>query len=178
MKMGLEKPGLLRADFYVKWLDSLDILDAVRYHGHPLTHFRLIGCEPNRIDRVKRLVTILRRCLSGELYCFGMVFNTAADLDQGAHWVAYYVDCLTSTISFFDSKGSPPKGAIRELPSLFPPSFRLELHTDIEHQTGGSQCGIYVIWWLLHMASGRGRVYKRIPDNMMEKTRDKIFRKV
>lgn len=173
-----EKPALLRNGFYTKWLDSLDILDALRYHGQRLGHFRLLGCEPNRLDRVKRLVAILKRCLSGKLYCFGMVFNTSAEMDKGSHWVAYYVNCLTCTISYFDSQGNEPSGALSRLPELFPKSFHSELHTDLRHQSGASQCGVYVIWWLLHMASGGGKLTERIPDRAMCRVRDLLFRKV
>ena len=108
------------------------------------------------------------------------------------------VDCV---VFYFDSVGNPIPSEIRALVDRIlqqGPScgkeFEFYENTKVEHQTGGTECGVYSLFFIITMLTGkaeRGKAEKtilhtmkdkvtffttkRIPDKYIEKYRNRFF---
>ena len=90
----------------------------------------------------------------------GIVFNTDPHNKPGQHWISMFINIKKKQIFFFDSVGTkaPPQvmdlvNRIKEQGKQMNPKilFTFDENHPVEHQYGNSQCGIYSIFFIVHM---------------------------
>lgn len=123
---------------------------------------------------------------------FACVVNTDYSTGPGKHWVAVFVDCRGPgpwTVEYFNSTGRPPprpmvawleRTRARLAAHRGPPGAAVEVVTDVNHQEGRTECGIYSLFYIRRRLEGtpidffRGM---RIADDAMTAFRPHVFRR-
>jgi len=95
----------------------------------------------------------------------GIVFNTDPHDQGGEHWISLYVDLDNLIIMFFDSTGhaAPPEVVeLMERIETYMHSLEnkknlkvLKPVSKMKHQTKNSECGIYTLFFLITMWTGK-----------------------
>ena len=89
-----------------------------------------------------------------------MIFNTDPHNKPGQHWISMFINIKKKQIFFFDSTGDKPNVQIMKLVnriidqglSMNPPiKFKFDSNEGIEHQYGNTECGIYSLFFNVHM---------------------------
>ena len=152
-----------------EWLSSLDIIKVMKQYEKAYKCFEFIGPTPIDFDTKK----MYGSCVWEELCNFnlqeqiksgktkiGIVFNTDPHDKPGQHWISMFINIKKKQIFFFDSVGRKAPKEIMVLveriiqqgnqmhPKL---SFKFDENHPVEHQYGDSQCGIYSIFFIVHM---------------------------
>ena len=177
-----------------EWLSSTDIEKVMKQYEHTYPHFAFIGPSPLDFDKKK----LYNACVWEELCNFdlkkylkknktkiGIIFNMDPHYKGGSHWMCMMVDISKQIIYYFDSNGDKcPKEInnlverIQEQGRAFNIDFKFEENHPYEHQEGDTECGMYVLYFIITILTGK-RNYKfftsqKITDDDMEKYR-KIF---
>ncbi len=152
-----------------EWLSSIDIMKVMKQYEKAYKCFDFIGPSPINFDTKK----LYGECVWEELCNFnlekiikngktkiGIIFNTDPDYKPGQHWISMFINIKKKTIFFFDSTGDPaPKEVeklierIKEQGLALQPSinFKVDSNEGIEHQYGNTECGIYSLFFIVHM---------------------------
>jgi len=152
-----------------EWLTSVDITKVMKQYEKAYKCFDFIG--PSPIDFDTRLM--YGECVWDELCNFniedqikrgktkiGIIFNTDPHYKSGEHWLSMFINIEKRTISFFDSVGNKIPDKIFKLVeritkqgmSMNPPmKFEFDQNHPVEHQYGTTECGIYSIFFIVHM---------------------------
>ena len=179
----------------VEWLSSTDILDVMTQYEKTYKHFDFLGPSPIDYREV-----VLGQCVWDELCKFdlhkmlqrgktqiGIVFNLDTHDKSGSHWVAMFIDVPHRGIYYFDSTGDAMPlylnqfvTTIMEQGKKMNMHFRFKQNHPKEHQQGGTECGIYVLYFIVNMIHhGNFKMFNSrnhtIPDKMMEELRDDFF---
>jgi Ulp1 family protease len=118
----------------------------------------------------------------------GIIFNTDPDYKPGQHWISMFINIKKKKIFFFDSTGDPPPKEVNELiqkiiqqgnnhvPKI---KFEVDSNEGIEHQYGNTECGIYSIFFIIHMLEDKMTEHYLkthiLKDEYMEKFRHIYF---
>lgn len=198
-----------------EWLSNHDIIRVLSQYEEKYPEFKIIG--PTPIDFDTRIPEENGKCVWEELCRFsvkneldkgiekiGVVFNLDKHDESGSHWVSLYIDMVDCVVFYFDSVGNPIPSEIRALVDRIlqqGPScgkeFEFYENTKVEHQTGGTECGVYSLFFIITMLTGiiedgktskTGKTIlhtmkdkvtffttKRIPDKYIEKYRNRFF---
>lgn len=180
-----------------EWLSSVDIMKVMKQYEKAYKHFDFMGPTPINFDSRK----LYGECVWEELCNFdlqklikkgktmiGIIFNTDPDNKPGQHWISMFVNIKKKIIFFFDSTGD---AAPREVMALVkriqtqglalhtPIKFKFDSNKGIEHQYGNTECGMYSIYFIVHMLENKMTEYyikKHIlKDEYMEKFRKIYF---
>jgi Ulp1 family protease len=119
----------------------------------------------------------------------GIVFNLDTHDKGGSHWVALYLDMNKQYIYYFDSCGDEVPDEVKVLMSRMKKEcdsmgYRMKLMNNVgmQHQHGNTECGIYVLYFIITMLEGvhSPRFFKthKVPDREMEMFRDIYFNKI
>lgn len=152
-----------------EWLSSVDIIKVMKQYEKAYKCFDFIG--PSPIDFDTRL--LYGECVWEELCNFnleklikkgktkiGIIFNTDPHNKPGQHWISMFINIKTKKIFFFDSTGDKMPHQIKALikkikyqgfnikPKI---NFKVDSNEGIEHQYGNTECGIYSIFFIVHM---------------------------
>lgn len=152
-----------------EWLSSVDIMKVMRQYEKAYDCFDFMGPTPINFDSRK----LYGECVWEELCNFnldkmikkgktkiGIIFNTDPDYKPGQHWISMFINIKKKTIFFFDSTGDPAPPEVMALVkkiqkqglSLKPPiKFKFDSNEGVEHQYGNTECGIYSIFFIVHM---------------------------
>lgn len=152
-----------------EWLSSTDIIKVMKQYEKAYKCFDFIGPTPINFNSRK----LYGECVWDELCNFrldklmkrgihkiGIIFNTDPDYKPGQHWISMFVNIKKAQIFFFDSTGdSPPKevkALIRKIVEQgaalkTPVHFKVDSNEGVEHQYGNTECGIYSIFFIVHM---------------------------
>lgn len=152
-----------------EWLSSVDIMNVMKQYEKAYKCFDFIGPSPIDFDTRK----LYGECVWDELCNFsikdqikkgktkiGIVFNTDPHDEPGEHWISMFINIKKRKIFFFDSAGDgPPKEVmvlvnriIDEGKNMKPPvKFVFDSNKGIEHQYGNTECGIYSIFFIVHL---------------------------
>ena len=152
-----------------EWLSSIDIDKVMKQYKKAYKCFEFIG--PSPIDFDKKLS--YGECVWNELCNFslanqikkgknkiGIIFNTDTHNKSGAHWISLFINIKKKKICFFDSVGSKitPEinkfvDRIKEQGHKLNPkiNFKYEDSGGTEHQNGNTECGIYSLFFIIHM---------------------------
>ena len=89
-----------------------------------------------------------------------MIFNTDPHDKGGSHWISMFVNIKKNTIFFFDSAGDKiPKQIMKLVNRIIkqgkeldePITFKFDQNHPVEHQYGESECGIYALYFIVHL---------------------------
>jgi hypothetical protein len=152
-----------------EWLSSIDIIKVMKQYEKAYKCFDFIG--PSPIDFNKR--KLYGECVWEELCNFnleeqikkgktkiGIIFNTDPHNKPGEHWISMFVNIKKRKIFFFDSVGNRAPREVMEFvdkvkkqgqnmnPKI---SFTYDENHPIEHQYGNTECGIYSLFFIVHM---------------------------
>ena len=177
-----------------EWLSSVDITNVMKQYEKKYKCFDFIGPSPIDFD-----TKLLRgECVWDELCNFdlkkqmargktkiGMIFNTDPHNKDGEHWVSMFVNIKLKTIFYFDSAGDEVKPEIKALADRIIEQgkmqnigFLFDQNHPFEHQQGGTECGIYSLYFIAHMLEDKTNAqYLKthvLSDKYIEKFR-KIF---
>lgn len=178
-----------------EWLSSIDIVQVMNQYEKKYKCFDFLGPSPIDYDTHK----LYGKCVWEELCHFdlakhiqkkhnkiGVIFNLDPHYKGGSHWVSLFINIKNKTIFFFDSTGEqiPPQinkfvntviEQGKQLPN--PINFKFDQNYPVEHQYGNTECGIYSIFFIIHMLEDKitGHYLKTniLKDEYIEK-----FRKV
>lgn len=191
------------------WLNTMNINEVMEQYQKEYKDFAFIATAPMDFDTVpasydnlpyKFSLENLNKLYNAEKTKFGAVFNLDKHNQSGSHWVAFFADMKPKIkddiktgikkglIYFFDSYGKKPTPEIRKLIRRFHrlmtekgiKNIRVE-HNKVEHQKGGSECGLYSIHFIMRMVKGEpfDNDSKRVfSDEYVNQMRDIIFLKV
>ena len=152
-----------------EWLSSTDIMKVMKQYEKAYKCFDFIGPTPINFNTRK----LYGECVWEELCNFnleklinkgikkiGIIFNTDPDTKPGQHWISMFINIKKKTIFFFDSTGDPAPKEVNELINKIieqghnldkPINFKVDSNKGIEHQYGNTECGIYSIFFIVHM---------------------------
>jgi hypothetical protein len=152
-----------------EWLSSIDILDVMNQYVKIYKCFEFIGPTPIDFDAMETK----KECVWDELCRFsledqirrgktkiGVIFNTDPHNKSGEHWISLFINIKKGFIYFFDSAGDKIPNRInkfvkrviqqgKKLPT--PIIFKFDQNYPKEHQYGESECGMYSLFFIVHM---------------------------
>ena len=191
-----EKPEAWDKNFN-EWLSTTDIDVVLKQYEKSDTHFFYYGATPMDFDlkeggtcAVNSLCKFnLKEHLAKGQTKIGIVFNTDDHDEPGEHWISMYIDCKginlnVPCIYFFDSTGDPaPQEIVDLIKNIKEQGLQngitfTDLHNDLEHQTGNSECGMYSLHFMIYMLED-GNFMKYVKnkksDEYIEKFRNVFF---
>ena len=174
-----------------EWLSNYDIFNVLTQWEDAYPEFEFIG--PTFIDfDAQREGSASGTCVERELCKFSLedqiragrkkvaiVFNLDKHTQSGSHWVSLWVDIQDRFIFYFDSAGTkiPPEIArlvsrIREQGNArkrSPIKFRFYENHPMEHQYGNTECGMYSLFFIITMLTGRVMNTVHRADDLLSK---------
>ena len=203
-----------------EWLSSDEIINVMKQYERVFPEFAFLGPSPTDY-----FVKTGPRCVWEDLCKFnlknyirkkktkiGVVFNIDPHTKPGSHWVALFINTEKRALYFFDSTGDRIHKHINRFRKAVQEQAWRDLHQryrfsqnhPVEHQFGDTECGMYVLFFIITMLEhdkegvdgaalgkalktqlkGGGRdvfesVFKnaqnKFPDKLMEKLRNNYF---
>ena len=178
-----------------EWLSSTDILDVMRQYEKAYKCFVFLGPSPIDYDTRK----LYGECIWQELCQFnlkeqikngkkkiGIIFNLDPHYKPGSHWVSLFVNVKKKQIYYFDSAGEaiPPNimkfvDEVTKQGKALGIDFKFDQNHPVEHQYGNTECGIYAIYFIVHMLEDKINSYYLkhhiLKDKYIEKFRKIYF---
>jgi hypothetical protein len=180
-----------------EWLTSMDIVNVMKQFENAYKCFEFIG--PSPIDFDKKL--LFGECVWDELCKFsvkdqikrgkfklGFIFNTDTHDKSGEHWISMFINIKKAHIYFFDSVGeTAPKEVKVFVDRVIKQGKELGIHFKydenhpVEHQYGETECGIYSLFFIVHMLQDKITEHYLethvLKDKFMSEFREKYFNK-
>lgn len=175
-----------------KWLNSNDISYVMEQYEEAYPNFEFMG--PHPIDfAAPDPYTKDGKCLINEMCeirvtnalsqgteSIGVVYNLDPHFKGGSHWVAVYIDLKNHKTYYFDSYAiEPPKQIATFMKWLTTQDSAMKLfYNGNRFQKGGSECGMYSMYFILRMLEGDDfQAFSRTkpPDSFMLDLRDWLF---
>jgi len=180
-----------------EWLSSIDIIKVMKQYEKAFKCFDFIGPTPIDFDKKE----LYGECVWEELCNFnlkqqikegktkvGIIFNTDPHNKPGEHWISMFINIKKGKIFFFDSVGRTAPNEIIQFverikmqgQQLNPKiNFTYDQNHPVEHQYGNTECGIYSIFFIVHMLEDKlTEHYLKthiLKDKYMEKFRKIYF---
>lgn len=179
-----------------EWLSSIDILKVMNQYDKKYKCFEFMGPSPIDYDTHQ----LYGECVWEELCNFnlveqikkgktkiGIIFNLDPHYKGGSHWFSLFINIKKKQIFFFDSAGDKIPNQIKKfvdtvinqgeaLPNKI--QFVFDENYPVEHQYGNTECGIYSLFFIIHMLEDKitGHYLKThvLKDKYMENFR-KIY---
>jgi hypothetical protein len=186
-----------------EWLSSSDIVNVLRQYEATFNEFKFLGPSPTDYYFMETPTQCvwqslcqfnLRQHLASGKRKFGIVFNIDPHDLPGSHWVAVFINADTRRIYYFDSTGDEiHKDILRFVREVqdksreIGPEYEFDIKTSqthpLEHQYGDTECGMYVLYFIITMLRNKRDVYqsvfknpkRKIPDKAMERLRYEYF---
>lgn len=181
-----------------EWLSSTEIENVMKQYEKAYKCFKFIG--PTPIDFDARVGTStscvwpalchfsLANLIKEKKNKIGIIFNTDPHDKGGQHWISMFINIRKGLIYFFDSVGDKAPKEIVALvdrivaqgEALNPPiHFKFDQNWPTEHQYGNTECGIYSLYFIVHMLEDKitSHYLKThvLKDKYMEKFRKIYF---
>ena len=151
-----------------EWLSNYDISKVLQQYKEFHKEFDFIS--PSPIDFDHKVGT---HCVSDRLCHFHVAsyvkrgitkiaipLNTDEHDEDGSHWVSLFVDLERKFIFYFDSANQSMPTEVRVLIDRIKAQTPLKEYTQTaQHQRGESECGMYVLFFLISMLKGRTPKY-------------------
>lgn len=149
-----------------EWLSTIDINDSMEQYVRKYKGFKFFGAVPMDFAKLHGLeiADVDYNSLSNKgITKMGVIFNLDNHDQPGSHWTAMYTDFNKGHIFYFDSVGTEPEPRVRELmrkQARYMETIGKDVNsirTDynkIQHQRGGSECGVYSMNFLIRMTRG------------------------
>ena len=179
-----------------EWLSSIDIANSMKQYEHAIKSFLFIGPSPVDYDKIiedgncvwNELCEFdLMRHIKNGKNKIGVIFNTDTHDKPGSHWVSLYIDVKAKVIFFFDSTSDLPQNRIKRFMKTVKEQgkragIEFEVYiNDVPHQRNDTECGVYSIFMIIHMITGKMTVHdfmnkdKKLTDKYMQRFRRKYF---
>jgi hypothetical protein len=193
-----------------EWLSNYDIMNVLEQYEERYKHFEFIGPTPIDFDSLKHGTCVYNELCKFNLAALikkgktkiGIVFNLSPSTSSGSHWVSMFIDTNHKVIFFFDSAGETIPKEIEVFKDRVQAQAKEMLGSDKEepydyyenhpqeHQFGNTECGVYSLFFIITMLTGRtelskGRLsmkrkielfqHKTIKDEYIEKYRNVYF---
>jgi hypothetical protein len=162
------------------WLTSDSVTAFLSSLGSRFKRFKTLGWyDSNHLDR---MLKILRKDWTGvQPTRFAGVIKLG-----GLHYMAVYFDVSSHSAEYFDSFGNGPDAKVRafldeavaHLETKHGCEFALRT-PKIAHQTGGRECGMYALWFVMQRLQGKTYAWtqkRAFPDAQMAALRPEYFR--
>jgi hypothetical protein len=152
-----------------EWLSSIDILEVMNQYEKKYKCFDFLGPSPIDYDAHR----LYEECVWEELCHFnlesqikkghkkiGVIFNLDPHYKGGSHWVSLFINIPKKTIFYFDSSGETCPEQIKKFVNMVieqgkkltnPIHFKFDENHPVEHQYGNTECGIYSLFFIVHM---------------------------
>ena len=161
-----------------EWLSSTDILKVMKQYEKAYKCFEFMGPSPIDYDTKQ----MYGECVWQEL----CEFNLDPHDKGGSHWVSMFINIKKHTIFYFDSAGEkiPPQimkfaNTIITQGKSLGMNFTFDQNHPVEHQYGNTECGIYSLFFIVHMLEDKitSHYLKThiLKDKYMEKFRKVYF---
>lgn len=187
------------------WLSDEDIVNVLHQYEYIYPTFLFFEPSPIDFDYKKDNVCVDTSVCDFNIAKyprkkkFGFVFNLSKHNQIGTHWVALYVSVTDSFIYYFDSNGDKIPKEVKSLVERIQTQglsqnikFIFHQNNKIEHQRSNTECGMYVLYFIITMltrktSSGKkltkktvidyfnGKLSGRIKDSVVEDLRTKYF---
>ena len=168
------------------WLSTVDILKVMKQAERVYPDFKFMGpvpsdcptsinCELSNLDpyalKKKGINTV------------GIIYNLDVSTGPGSHWTAVFITIPKKQIDYFDSYGTKPQKNIKDFIKQIVMKYRENnedptvIYSDKRHQYGGSECGMYSMYFILKRLTGTSMYQlckNKITDKKMNDLR-KIF---
>lgn len=165
-----------------KWLTNHDMEKVLHQYEEKYSNFRLIG--PTTIDFDKEH-SYSGGCVEEVLCTFnyhsyvaenpgidklGIIINYDVHTGNGTHWVALFMDLKEKVLVFFDSQAGYGKSVKPEIQKFInkvkqqEPSFNVVINKKT-HQSTTTECGMYVLHFLITMLIPTERCRRKLKDN-------------
>ena len=180
-----------------KWLNTVDIDNVMKQYEKAFPQFKYFGATPIDFDKkirgschVSDLCKInLKQLMNNGYENIGMVFNTDDSSGSGQHWFSMSIDLVGKnrkkpSIYFFDSVANDaPQEIIDLVKKLQKQGEKMDnpldvLYSDVQHQHGDTECGIYCLHFLTEMLHGKSfnrYINRKLSDKKMEQFRNVFF---
>lgn len=177
-----------------EWLTSNDISNVMQQYEKKYPYFKFIGPSPIDFDtRLHHGECVweelckfnLKREIGQGIMFVGMVFNTDPHHKDGSHWISLVINVKKKIICFFDSTGYKiPKEVQTFVDRVITQGqkhnieFKYDDTENIEHQKGGTECGMYSLYFIIYMLEHGDFNHfknKRLGDDYVFKYREKLF---
>lgn len=171
------------------WLSTTDINNVIKQYQDKYKNFVNLAVTPsdyyykykngNCVDNT--LCTFkLKHYLKKKI---GVVFNLDNHFSGGSHWVALFIWPKKKLLYFFNSTGEKPnKNIKRFINEVIKQGKKLNIIFDykrntIQHQKKNTECGIYVLYFLISMLQSRNpKLFTSIiSDDTIQKYRHIYF---
>jgi hypothetical protein len=184
-----------------EWLSDYDLQQVMKQYEKKYKDFYFIGPSPIDFDKVQDKSNSLYRsnnkhCVLDELCMFslksyidkgknkiGIIFNTDPHDKGGTHWISLFINVPERYIYFFNSTGESIPYQIDNLVKriiLQSKTIGVDLifnQNVIQHQRGGSECGMYSLYFIINVLNGNIK-----PDffnkNIITDKNVELFRKI
>ena len=150
-----------------EWLSSVDILKVMKQYEKTYKCFSFIGPSPIDFDTHimngecvwEELCEFnLKKEMDSGKFKFGIIFNLDPHYKGGSHWVSLFINTRKKKIFYFDSVGNniPPQ-IMKFVEKVIMQgkdmniNFVFDQNYPIEHQYGNTECGVYSIFFIVHM---------------------------
>jgi hypothetical protein len=171
-----------------EWLSNFDITRVLKQYKEAHSDFDFI--EPSPIDFDTK---INNKCVTEKMCRFqvqdyvkrkitkiAIPLNLDKHTGNGFHWVTLYIDLKRKFIYYFDSADNKIPTEVSTFVKRIKEQTPLRdlNNQSVQHQQGGTECGMYVLFFIISMLQGRSPTYfnkKIIPDNEVSKFRHIYF---
>lgn len=184
-----------------EWLSSDDIINVMNQYEKAYPCFKFIGPTPIDFDKKLGGINNGSQCVWNDLCRFslsslikqgknkiGIIFNTDPHNKPGQHWISLFINIKKGLIYFFDSVGDKAPKEIMILVdrikkqglNLIPSKkFIYDENHPVSHQKGETECGIYSLFFIIHMLEDKITSYYLkhhiLKDKYIEKFRKIYF---
>ena len=179
------------------WLSSTEITSVMKHFEKNFSQFVFIGPSPIDFDTLQ----FGGKCVWNELCNFnlskmlakrkkkiGIILNTDKHTNSGEHWISMFIDMAAQPhpyVFYFDSVGDPVIHEVQVLVDRIIEQAKVLgidmkfYQNDKEHQKGTTECGMYSLFLIIEILTGR-KDYKyflqnSVPDKSMQDFRSIYF---
>ena len=173
-----------------EWLSNYDISNVLNQYKEKYTDFDFIKPSPIDFD-----TKIGYKCVTEDIchlnledytkkgiYKLAIPLNLDKHTGNGFHWVVLYIDLKRKFLYYFDSaKNEIPDEVdvlIDRLIQQTPTPLKRLNNQDKQHQQGNTECGMYVLFFVISMLEGKSPEYfnqRVITDEEVFKCRSIYF---
>lgn len=165
-----------------EWLSNVDIEKVLAQYQ--IKHKKFVVLGPTTIDFDSKPAALNHKCVEERLCKFslgeliqtgktkiGVVFNLDKYNEDGSHWVSLFVDADEEVIFYFDSANNKIPNEINNLVNRIkeqglalktPIHFKYYDSTHARHQTGSTECGMYSLFFIITMLTGKTDFNKKM----------------
>ena len=171
------------------WLSTINIDLVLEQYEYKYNDFEFLGAVPIDFEELTFLPFQNMNFNDFEKKNkkrIGIIFNLDEHYKSGSHWVSLFCNLEKGQIYYSDSYGIlPEKRIVSFIDKMKQYMKNKKLNIDYQinrtqHQTGGSECGVYSINFILRLLKGKTFEHitnKRLTDEQVNKCRNVYFTK-